>query len=185
VSISIISRAQQLAEETRRDQPQILLFAAEPLGSEAARALRLHLATEVTVTDSQPRCINALRRGSFDLVLLEESALDLDPLGAEAVYEAVGTSVALEVNFGTMRAERIALAAGSALRRRQLDLERAQGAARSALQHELTASVSGLLLESQLALRQAGADAVPALHRLVGLAEHVCAQLRGNSYPPL
>ena len=154
------------------------MFAADPLGSEAARVLRLHLAADVTVTDSQPRCIDALRRGCFDLLLLEESTLDLDPLGAEAIYEAVGTSVTLEVNFGTMRANRIALAAGAALRRRQLDLQRAQRAARSALQHELTASVSGLLLESQLALRQAGADAVPALHRLVGLAEHVCAQLR-------
>ena len=159
--------------------PRFLLFAADPLASEAGRALRFHLAADVTVTETQARCIDALRRDSFDLILLEESALDLDPQGAEALYEALGASAAIEVNFGIMRADRVALAAGSALRRRQLDLQRAQAAAYSALQHQLTASVSGLLLESQLALRQAGPDAVPALHRLVGLAEHVCATLRG------
>lgn len=168
-----------LAENKPFERPQFLLFAADPLASEAARTLRLQLTADVTVTETQPRCIDALRRGSFDLVLLEESALDLDPLGAEALYEALGTSVAVEVNFGTMRADRVALAAGSALRRRQLDLQRAQAAARSDLQNQLTASVTGLLLESQLALRQAGPDAVPALHRLVDLAGHVCATLRG------
>ncbi len=181
----VIYKPNETIEDVRKGPAHILLFAADPLASEVARTLRLHLTADVTVAESQPRCIDALRRGSFHLVLLEESTLDLDPHGAEAIYEAVGTSAAVEVNFGTMRADRIALAAGSALRRRQLDLQRAQAHARIALQHELTACVSGLLLESQLALRQAGPDAVPALHRLVGLAEHVCGQLRGDNQPPL
>lgn len=162
------------------DVVSVLLFAAEPLASEVAWALRQHVTPHVEIAANKILCSEALRRASFDLVLAEESVALVDPAAADVLYEAAGNAVIVEVNFGMMDAESVVRQTKSALRRRKRDLLVAESAARSAFQRELMVSLTGLLLESQLALRQADAHLAPALNRLVGLAEHVCAQLRGE-----
>ena len=174
-SRTVAAACQKAGEET-----SILLFAAQPLALEVAQALGRALTPHVVIVETPALCLEALHRESFDLIVMEETVASLSPGAAEALYEAAGTSVTVEVNFGLMQAERIVLAARSALHRRRLDMRQAQAAAKAALGHELTAALTGLLLESQLALRQVGPGQVPALDRLVGLAEHVCAQLRAD-----
>ncbi len=156
----------------------VLLFAAEPLASEVAQFIGKALPSRITVTDNQMHCLEALRDQEFDLVLLEESLTAVDPIAADVLYEAATSAIVVEVNFGLMQADRIVRVTHAALRRRRIDLQQARAAARVDLQHELVAPLTGLLLEAQLAARQVGPGLVPALDRLVGLAEHVCSLLR-------
>ena len=158
----------------------VLLFAAEPLASEVAQFIGDALPSRITVTDNQMQCLEALRDQEFDLVLLEESLTALDLLAADVLYEAATSAIVVEVNFGTMQADRIVGVTHAALRRRKVDLRHAKVAARAELQHELIAPMTGLLLEAQLAARQVDPRLVPALDRLVGLAEHVCSLLRAD-----
>ncbi len=163
----------------------VLLFAAEPLASEVAHFFGDALPSRITVTDHQMHCLELLRDQEFDLVLLEESLTAVDPITADVLYDAANSAIVVEVNFGTMQADRIVRVTHAALRRRKVDLRHAKAAARAELQHELIAPLTGLLLEAQLAARQVGPGLVPALDRLVGLAEHVCSLLRVDGEGPL
>lgn len=163
----------------------VLLFAAEPLASEVAHFVREALPSRIVISNNQMHCLEALRDQEFDLVLLEESLTAVDPVAADILYEAATSAIIVEVNFGTMQADRIVRVTHAALRRRKVDLRQAKAAARAELQHELIAPLTGLLLEAQLAARQVDPGLVPALERLVGLAEHVCSMLRADDDRPL
>lgn len=175
-----VSRSLANASQVGEGEPLILLFAADPLASIVSQELRATVTPRVAVAETQLLCLEALRREPVDLLLLEESLACLNPMTAQTLYEAARATVIVEVNFGLMQAERVALSARAALQRRKLDLMQARVAAKAALQNELIGSLTGLLLEAQLALRQAGPGLAPALERLVDLAEHVSAQLRAD-----
>lgn len=162
----------------RAESPSVLLFAGQPFASRIAACLQQSVTPDVRVAETQSGCLSALHHDTFDLLLLEESVSLFDPQTAAALYDAAGTAVVVELNFGLMQPERVVLATRAALNRRRRDLLTATEAARAALKDDLTVAISGLLLESQLTLRQAGPSPAPALQRLVDLAEHVCAQLR-------
>jgi hypothetical protein len=168
----------------RQDAEQIttLLFAAEPLATQIGNLLEQQMAARVIIAPTHLLCLSALRTNSFDLLLLEENALALDPSAACSLYESAGTAVIAEINFGVMRAESVLLAAKAALRRRKQEQQRARIAALSSVRADLLAPLTGLLLESQLALRQASPALAPSLQRIVELAEQVCARLQGSEH---
>lgn len=154
----------------------VLLFAAQPFASRVAESLRQAITPRVVTVETQALCLQALRHEVSDVLVLETSTSLLDPHAAEALYGAAGTAIVVEVNFGLMQPDRILLAVRSALKRRQQEQARARAAAQQELQRDLSAALTGLLLESQLALYQSGPAHAPALARLVDLAEHLRAQ---------
>jgi hypothetical protein len=159
--------------------PHAILIIAPTLAAEPiAEALRAELDAAVEISPHRRAGLAALRRSEFSLVLLEESLAELDPRGADLLYQNAGIAPVLELNFAISKAPRIVRAVRSALAHRAQDGVKARAAAIVTLQNELNASLSGLLLESQLALRDASPAQEPKLRHLVELASDLRNRLR-------
>ena len=156
----------------------ILLVAPEPIASTLAQALRVELEGHVTLANHQRTSYQGLRREEFSLILLDENLASAEPEATEVLYKGAGTAPVLEANFGICGTARVLRQVRSALSRRAQDEAKARAAAATALHHELNASLTGLLLESQLALRQAGPTLQPTLQHLIELASELSGHLR-------
>jgi hypothetical protein len=159
--------------------PHAILIIAPTLAAEPiAEALRTDLDAAVEISPHRRAGLAALRRSEFSLVLLEESLAELDPRGADLLYQNAGIAPVLELNFVVSKAPRIVRQVRSALAHRAQDAVKARAAAVASLQNDLGASLTGLLLESQLALREALPAQEPKLRRLVALAGELRHRLR-------
>lgn len=163
--------------ERRSDLP-ILLWAAEPFASEIANSLAARLGARVALASDQNRCQQLLQQQEFAVLVLEEAVVLENEVALRSVYEMTGPALVLEVNFGISGRERVVQQVQAALVRRARDEKKAREAAVFSLQSELSASVSGLLLESASALRKAGPELAPSLQQLVTLSEALSRQLR-------
>ncbi len=156
----------------------VLLLAPEPAATTVAQNLRRMLEAEVEIVLPGRPSLLALRRGDFNLILLEENLVAAQPDAMEALYAGAGTAPVLEVNFGLCGVDRVLRQVRSTLARRAQDEAKARSAVATSLQNELNASLTGLLLESQLALRQAGPEILPTLQHLIQLTGQLQKQLR-------
>jgi CheY-like chemotaxis protein len=157
---------------------QILLVSTDSLAQPIADMLRRDLDASVETAQTRREALTALRHEEFSLVLLEEALASLDLEGVDALYAAAGAAPVLEINFAICSAQRVLRQVKSALARRRQDEQLARAAAAVSLENELNSSLAGLLLESQLALRQADPVLAPKLRHLVELAGTLRDQLR-------
>jgi hypothetical protein len=157
----------------------VLLLATEGAGEAAADALRRSLDAEVKLLPSLRAGLSALRLDDFSLVLLDETLAGADPEATDRLYQLTAAPV-LELNLAISSAPRVVRQARAALVRRSRDLALAQTAAAALLHGELNQTLSGILLESELALRQATPAQEPKLRELVQLASHLRDRLRSK-----
>ena len=158
--------------------PTLLLIAPESASQPIAEALRSDLRAEVETTPSRRSALTSLRRNDFALILIDESLATADPASIDLLYQNAGSALVLELNLALSSAARIVRQARSALARRTQDLATAHTAAASALHSELNTTLAGILLESQLALREAGPAQAPRLRHMVQLASDLRDRLR-------
>jgi DNA-binding NtrC family response regulator len=156
----------------------ILLIAPESIARAVADALRRSLDVVVETAANRRTGLAALRRGEFCLVLLDEALAAADPQATDLLYQNAVSAPVLEINFIITGPQRIVRQARAALTRRAHDLAQARAAAAATLHGELNASLTGLLLESQLALREACPEHEEKLKHLVELAGKLRHQLR-------
>ena len=168
----------QAAHELQASNHTILLVAPEPAATAVAHALRRDLNTPVQIAVGGRSGLVAMRREEFTVIVLEENLAAAEPEATEALYTLATTVPVLEINFGLCGVERIVRQVRSALERRAADEAKARSAVSNSLVNELNASLAGLLLESQLAMRQASPEVLPALQHLIHLASELRAQLR-------
>ena len=155
----------------------ILLIAPDAASLPVAEALRRDLGRAVDVATHRRAALDCLRHGEYSLVLLDESLAAADPDTADLLYSNAGNAPVLELNFVISTASRIVRQTRAALNRHAHAQAQARAAATVSLQNELSASLTGLLLESQLALRDAAPDQAPKLRYLVELAGELRARL--------
>lgn len=156
----------------------VLLVAPEPAATTLAQTLHHELDASVQVAFHGRASLTAIRREQFDLILLEENLATAEPDATQAIYAAAGAIPVLEINFGICGRDRVVRQVRAALARRTADEAKARRAASVTLHNELNASLTGLLLESQLALRQAGPELLPTLQHMINLASGMREQLR-------
>ncbi len=156
----------------------VLLIAPDPATAPLADALRSGLPANVQTGSSARDLLPLLRREDFGLILFDENTAAADPASAEALYRAAGTVPVLEMNFAICNADRVLREVRAALQRRRENEEKARTAAATTLGNELNGSLTGLLLESQLALRNAGPELSRSLHHLIELAAEMREKLR-------
>lgn len=156
----------------------LLLVAPDPPATAVAQALRRELGARVQVAVGGRSALSALRREDFQLIVLEENLAAAEPDATTALFAGAGTAPVLEINFGLCGLDRILRQVRSALERRAEDKAKARQAVAHSLGNELNASLAGLLLESQLALRGAAPEILPTLQHLVKLASELREQLR-------
>jgi CheY-like chemotaxis protein len=147
--------------------PSILLIAQESAATPLAKALRIELGARVeAATTAREALAASLNHGPFDLVLLDEGLT----FTAEQVYQVAGSATLLELNVAISSAARIVRQVRAALIRRDQMLAEARAAAAHSLREDLNGTLAGLLLESQLALRNSSPENAPHLQHLVELA---------------
>jgi hypothetical protein len=147
-----------------------LLIAPEAVAEPVAEALRRSLDAEVVTAPNRRSGVACLRRREFATVILEESMASADPDGTELLYQVAGAAAVLEVNFILSGVERILRQVRAALVRRAHDRQQASTDVAALLCGELNGALTGLLLESELALREAGPAQQHKLQQVVRLA---------------
>jgi hypothetical protein len=156
----------------------ILLIAPEGTAQTVADALRRNLDAAVETAYNRRAGLAALRRSEFCLVLLDESLAAADTQAADLLYQNAVSAPVLEINFIITGQQRIVRQARAALTRRAHDLAQAKAVVTATLHSELNGCLTGLLLESQLALREAGPEQEAKLRQVVELASKLRNQLR-------
>lgn len=149
---------------------EVLIIAPEEAARSVALGLRRQLDVVVEIAGSRRAGLQALRSAEWTLVLLEESLGGSDPEAAELLYLNAGDAVMLEMNFAITSSARAVRQVRAALTRRAHERTQARAAAAAALQGELRSTLQGLLLESQLALREAAPAQQAKLRQVVKLA---------------
>jgi hypothetical protein len=149
----------------------ILIIAEANAALAVADVLQRELDLVVEIAPNRRAGMAALRRNEYSLLLLEEGLATADPGTAEILYQKALTAPVLELNFAITNAQRVLRQVRAALIRRAHDQAQARQAATISLQNELKASLTGLLLESQLALREAQPAHSAKLRHLVELAD--------------
>jgi DNA-binding NtrC family response regulator len=126
-------------------------------GIEGARncadAVAKQLSTEVEVAEGRKSALAALRRREFDAVVVDETMAECDPAAAEAIWEHAGLAIPLQISFALSGAARLTREIRAGLQRREREQLLARRAAATAIETELKSTLAGLLLHSQLALK--------------------------------
>ena len=155
----------------------ILLIAPESTAPAVADALRRNLDAAVETASNRRTGLAALRRGEYCLVLLDEALAAADPQATDLLYQNAASAPGLEINFIITGPQRIVRQVRAALARRAHDHAQARAAVTAALHSKLNSSLTGLLLESQLALREANPKQEEKLKQVVELAGKLRDQL--------
>ncbi len=141
------------------------------------------LGSNVEVAATRKAGLAALRRAEFGVVVVEESLAESDPDWADQVWELAGLALPVQVNFAISGCARLSREVKAALMRREGEQTVARRAAVTEVENDLKSAVTGLLLESQLALREPSVSAAlePKLRHLVELAGALRERLRGDT----
>ena len=145
-----------------------------------AKAVESHVGSRVECAASRKIGLMALRRGIFGVVVVEESLAESDPAWADQVWENLGMAIPLQVNFSVSGAARLTREIRTALSRRDGEQAIARRAATAAVENDFRSSLTGLLLQCELALREPAIPAalLPKLQQLVEMAGAIRERLR-------
>ena len=121
-----------------------------------AETLSKQLAMKVEFAEGRRSAVEALRRSEFAAVVVDETLAECDPSAADAIWERSGLAIPLQINFALAGAVRVVREIRAALHRREREQTAARRAAREDIGTELKNTVTGLVLQSQLALNEEG-----------------------------
>ena len=121
-----------------------------------AEVVSKQLGMTVEFASGRREAVDALRHREFAAVVVDETLAECDPEAAEAIWERAGLAIPMQINFALAGASRIIREIRAALQRRLREQAAARRAAREDIDSELKNTVSGLLLQSQLALAERG-----------------------------
>jgi hypothetical protein len=137
--------------------------------------------SRVEVAPTRRAGLAALRRAGFGVVVVEESLVESDPEWADQVWGLAGLAMPVQANFAISGCARLSREVKAALLRRDGEQAVARRAAVTEVENDLKSAVTGLLLQSELALREPAipASLEPKLRHLVDLAGALRERLRG------
>jgi signal transduction histidine kinase len=124
---------------------RVLLISALSGAKNCAAAIMQQMGLDVEVVPGRREAMDALRAGSFAAVIVEDALAEGDPRGAEVLWKMAGLAIPMQVNFALTGSARLIRDLRAALARRD---------ALRAVESELRNTISGLLLHTQLALRE-------------------------------
>lgn len=158
----------------------VLMIAAFEGATNCARAIESQLGSRVEVATNRRAGLIALRRAEYGVVVIEESFSESDPEWADTLWQSLGTAMPLEVNVSICGVGRLIREVKSALARRDGQQVIAHRAATEEIRNTLKSSLTGLLLQSELALNEPAISASlePKLRHLVELAGAMREQLQ-------
>jgi len=134
--------------------PQTVLLVTMMSGAEnCAAAVGRQLGLSVEVAENRRVALAALRRHEYAVLVLDESLVEADPAGAEVLWQHAGMAVPIQVNLGISGCNRVLREVRAALQRRERELSLAMRAAAQIMEGQMNTTLTGLLLQTQLALQ--------------------------------
>jgi len=157
----------------------ILLISSLDKTEDLAQALQETTSQGVQVCTGFTLAIAHLQAREFSAVVLDQLLLDADPGGSETACKHFGSAVPVYVNFAIHGSARVVRELRSALARRQREMLAARMDAQHALRHELSGTITALLLSCQLALRVPGlpASAEAKMQTVDALAKEISTKM--------
>jgi hypothetical protein len=160
----------------------VLMITAIPGAESCATNLAAALGVPVEIASSRKLGLNALRRHDYATVIVDESIAEADPAGTDLIWKHSGLAVPLQVNFALVGCARLGREVKAALARREHEQTLAMRAATSSLENDLKSTVTGLLLQSELAL--SGPSVPPELASKLKLMVELAGTLRRRLEQP-
>jgi hypothetical protein len=155
-------------------QHSVLIISPMADATPAADLLSSTLGCSVVLAANHRAGISALRRHEYSVVVVDDCMVEGSPAATELLWQSFGMAVPVQINFAFSGGSRLVREVQAAIGRREQQHMIALRAATSLLENDLKSTVTGLLLQSQLALAE------PALPpKLAGKLELV-AELAGN-----
>ena len=161
--------------------PQTVLLVTTMSGAEnCAAAVGRQLGLTVEVAENRRTALAALRRRDYAVMVLDESLVEADPAGAEVLWQQAGLAIPVQVNLGISGCNRVLREVRAALQRREREMSLAMEAATRLMEGEMNTTITGLLLQTQLALEEPTLPPATAikLRQVVALASVLRDQLR-------
>jgi hypothetical protein len=171
-----INAKQSVAQGKTLMNPKILVVSSLSGGQECAAGLAKFLGLPVDHADSRKAALGALRHREFAAVVIDDCLAESDPVTAELIWKNSGLAVPLQVNFAIASRERLAREIRAALSRRAQEHALALRSVAGQHDAELKSIVTGLLLQSQLAL--AAAETGTGLYNRLKLVAELASSLR-------
>ena len=162
-------------------QSFILLISGDT-ENKCVNELRTALAIPLVHVTTVRSGVKALNERTFSLVLHNTRAPE-DP-SSDLLTRAAGLIPVLEIDLTTIPIPTLVRRAHSTINRFATEQFHARNAAIAHLQGEIRDSLTGLLLESQLALREVDASKHPKLVSVVQGVTRLCARLRLEAQLP-
>jgi signal transduction histidine kinase len=134
----------------------ILLLTTSSRGKEYGAALEQGTGHKTHVAGTVPQAIAKLQAADYDLLATDQSLLEADFRAVDTLLNRCGMAIPVYVNLALHSSERVVREVQVALRRTQQEKLAAERAAGKALGSELRGELTGILLNSELALRQGG-----------------------------
>jgi hypothetical protein len=131
---------------------------------------------DVDVAEGRKSAIDALRRREYEAVIVDETMAECDPSAAETIWNRAGLAIPLQISFALSGTARLVREIRAALHRREREQMVAHRAAAAAIDNQLKTTVTGLLLQSQLAL--ATTDVSPFLANKLRAVAELAGSLR-------
>jgi hypothetical protein len=96
--------------------------------------------------------VRLLARRGYSVVVVDQNLAETDAEGADLIWKSAGVAIPLQMNFALAGSARLEREIRAALARREREHILAVAAARAAVDAELKNAITGILLESRLAL---------------------------------
>ncbi len=157
-------------------QHSVLMISPMTEAAAAAASLSKTLGCEVNVAASHRAGLAELRRGDYSVVVVDETTAEANPAATEVLWQSLGRAVPVQINFAFYSGSRLAREVQAAIGRGEQQQVLALRAAAFRLENELKSTVTGLLLQSQLAL--ADPELSPKLTGKLELVAELAGSLR-------
>ena len=134
---------------------QTVLLVTSIAGAEnCATAIGRQLGLAVELAQNRRAALAALRRREYSVMVLDEGLIEADPAGAEVLWQQAGLAIPVQVNLGISGCNRVLREVRAALQRRERELSLAMRAATQLMEGEMNTTLTGLLLQTELALAE-------------------------------
>ena len=134
----------------------ILLVTTSSRAREYAAAIERGTGHQAHPASTVTQALSKMRVADYDLLLIDQSLLEADGRALDTLLNHCATAMPVYVNLALHSSERITREVQVALRRTQEERLVAERTAGKLLCNELRGEVTGILLNSELALRHSG-----------------------------
>ena len=140
----------------------ILLITPYQNAPDCAAQIERATRDKVKTVNTTRLALAALRQQTFDLVVADENLIESAPGSWDSLMQRMESAAPLLLDMACLRPEKVGTLVLVSRKRREFDYEMAWQRARAELRNELNSDVTGLLIQSELALKSEDLSALTA-----------------------